>query len=113
MSTTDSDILSFVYHRRRIQYHIIDSELEGEPVSTQTAWMAKQPKKQPPGSTPPAAGANQPRRKPHKMIRIRLSLHRVAEQAAADLAQDPTQYINDALRERLERAGLWPPKPKE
>jgi hypothetical protein len=49
-------------------------------------------------------------RKPHKAVRIRIKLAEAAERVADDLAQDLTQYVNDALRERLQREGHWPPK---
>ncbi len=49
-------------------------------------------------------------RKPFKAARIRLSLAAVAEKRAEELAQDFTQYVNDALRMRLEAEGRWPMK---
>ncbi len=51
-------------------------------------------------------------RKPYRQARIRLTLAEVADAQAAILAQDFTQYLNDALRMRLEAEGVWPPKPK-
>jgi hypothetical protein len=50
-------------------------------------------------------------RKPFKPARIRASLADIATDRAAVLAQDFTQYVNDALRMRLEAEGLWPPPP--
>lgn len=47
----------------------------------------------------------------HKPIRVRGVLVPLASQHADELAQDLTQYVNDAIRERLERAGKWPPPP--
>ncbi len=47
-------------------------------------------------------------RKPAKMVRIRMPLVTIAEAAATALAQDLTQFVNDAVRERLERMGKWP-----
>ncbi len=52
-------------------------------------------------------------RKPYKQARIRISLANIAEERAAEMAQDFTQYVNDAVRMRLEAEGKWPPKPKE
>lgn len=50
-------------------------------------------------------------RRPFKPARIRQALAVVAEARAAELAQDFTQYVNDAVRLRLEAEGRWPPKP--
>jgi hypothetical protein len=66
------------------------------------------PKKQKPGATPPD---REQYRKPYKQARVRQKLADLAEQAADELAQDFTQFVNDAVRERLERLGKWPPKP--
>ena len=60
--------------------------------------MAK--KKTPPGQNPP--------RKPYKVARVRIVLATTAEAHAVELAQDFTQYVNDAVRMRLEQAGRWP-----
>lgn len=57
------------------------------------------------------SGGSEKYRKDHKMVRIRIRLAEAAEAAALLLEHDLTQYINDAVRERLERAGQWPPKP--
>ena len=48
-------------------------------------------------------------RKPAKAVRIRSALARIGEVRAEQLAQDFTQYVNDALRMRLEAEGCWPP----
>jgi hypothetical protein len=49
-------------------------------------------------------------RKPFKPARIRRVLADAAEARAEELAQDFTQYVNDAVRMRLEAEGKWPPK---
>ena len=49
-------------------------------------------------------------RKPFKPARIRAVLAEQAEAAALELAQDFTQYVNDAVRMRLEKEGRWPLK---
>jgi hypothetical protein len=64
------------------------------------------------GKKKPQAASGGEQRKPFKTARIRIALADVAERAADNLAQDFTQYVNDAVRMRLERDGLWPPKPK-
>ncbi len=51
-------------------------------------------------------------RKAVKPVRIRLSLAAAAQSRAEELAQDFTQYVNDALRMRLESEGRWPPPRK-
>lgn len=48
------------------------------------------------------------RHKPAKMVRIRPRLAAQAEILAARRDADVTQIVNDALRELLEREGLWP-----
>jgi len=48
-------------------------------------------------------------RKPFKPARVKGVLAEAAEARAAQLAQDFTQYVNDALRMRLEAEGCWPP----
>lgn len=56
---------------------------------------------------------NEEYRKRFKPARIRWSLAEPATTRAEQLAQDFTQYVNDAVRMRLEAEGLWPPpKPK-
>ena len=50
-------------------------------------------------------------RKQFKPVRIKMALAGPATAAANDLAQDFTQYVNDALRMRLQAEGRWPPKP--
>jgi hypothetical protein len=49
-------------------------------------------------------------RKPFRMIRVRIVLADAGEKRAQELAQDFTQYVNDALRMRLEAEGCWPPR---
>lgn len=49
-------------------------------------------------------------RKPFRNARIRMLLAEVAEARSLELAQDFTQYVNDAVRMRLEQEGWWPPK---
>jgi hypothetical protein len=52
----------------------------------------------------------------HRQQPFQLRLHRLLRQALADLAErnasDMTEEIRIAIRERLERAGMWPPPPK-
>jgi hypothetical protein len=57
---------------------------------------------------PPTASDGRAENKP---IRIRGVLIQAVEARAADLVQDATQYINDAVRMRLEAEGHWPPPP--
>ncbi len=52
------------------------------------------------------------RHKPGKMVRIRKVLAAPVEAAAADAALDATEWVNIAIREKLEREGRWPPKSK-
>jgi hypothetical protein len=59
----------------------------------------------------PASTSPEVYRKAVKPVRIRLSLALAAQSRAEDLAQDFTQYVNDALRMRLEAEGRWPMKP--
>lgn len=47
----------------------------------------------------------------NKPIRIRGVLIAAVEERAAELVQDATQYVNDAVRMRLEAEGKWPPPP--
>ncbi|WP_162658095.1 hypothetical protein [Tuwongella immobilis] len=49
------------------------------------------------------------RHKPRKMVGIRARLAARAAILANRLDHDLTQIVNDALREKLEREGLWPP----
>ena len=49
-------------------------------------------------------------RKPFRPARIKAVLAVAAELRAVELAQDFTQYVNDAVRMRLEQEGRWPPK---
>ena len=80
--------------------------LEGIAVVSQTAFMARSKK-------PKSDGIDREKyRKPSKAVRIRMVLALPAEQIAIERAQDLTQYVNDALREKLERDGRWPPMPK-
>lgn len=67
--------------------------------------MPRKPK-QPAGTPRP----NESYRKPNKMVRIRGPLIESVEKRVLDLAQDATQYVNDAVRMRLESDGVWPPK---
>ena len=64
-------------------------------------------KKNPPDTVPKDV------RKPYRAIRLREILALAAEQRAAILAQDLTQYANDAIRMRLESEGVWPPRKPE
>jgi hypothetical protein len=48
-----------------------------------------------------------------KMARIKARLVQQAELLGERLEHDFTQIVNDAVREKLERAGLWPPPDEE
>lgn len=48
-------------------------------------------------------------RKPHTPVRIRHVLAEAAKARSLALAQDLAQYVNDAVRMRLEAEGAWPP----
>lgn len=52
-------------------------------------------------------------RKAVKPARIRISIASAAVARAEELAQDFTQYVNDAVRMRLESEGKWPPPAKQ
>jgi len=47
-------------------------------------------------------------RKAARMVRVREPLAEAADDAAESLAQTTTQFVNDAIREKLERMGRWP-----
>lgn len=51
-------------------------------------------------------------RRQDKHIRIREIFIPLIQARAESLVQDLTQYINDAVRMRLEQEGHWPPPPK-
>ncbi len=68
-------------------------------MSGQTATMSKQKPK-----------PDESYRKTFKPARIRKALADAATERASELAQDFTQYVNDAVRMRLEAEGKWPPK---
>ena len=76
--------------------------LKGVVMNAQT--VAMPPKKK------PAAKSDESYRKTFKPARIRLALADAAKLRAEELAQDFTQYVNDAVRMRLEAEGKWPPK---
>ncbi|WP_162673093.1 hypothetical protein [Gemmata massiliana] len=63
--------------------------------------MAKAKNTQPEGDTPVPS------------IRIREQMHPAVLQACARLVMNPTEFVNQAVREKLEREGLWPPKAEE
>lgn len=56
--------------------------------------------------TPSASDRHKPG---SKMVRIRGPLAGPAEEQAIALAMDLTEWVNVAVREKLERDGLWPP----
>ncbi|MBA4187549.1 MAG: hypothetical protein C0467_05975 [Planctomycetaceae bacterium] len=68
-------------------------------------------KKKPEAEAVESENRSEESRKPFKPARIRAALAKAAEQRAAELAQDFTQYVNDSVRMRLESEGHWPPKP--
>lgn len=49
-------------------------------------------------------------RKSTRMARIRKRLAEQADALGKRLDKKFTEIVNDALREKLEREGLWPPK---
>lgn len=49
-------------------------------------------------------------RKSTRMARIRKRLAEQADLLGQRLDKKFTEVVNDALREKLEREGLWPPK---
>lgn len=48
-------------------------------------------------------------RKPARMVRVRQRLAKQGDVLAEKLDKDLTEIVNDALREYLQRAGVWPP----
>jgi len=77
--------------------------LEGFRVATQTVRMARS--KKPDASQPD----REKYRKPFTPVRIRNRLANAGKARAEELDQDFAQYVNDALRMRLESEGRWPP----
>ena len=63
-------------------------------------------KKKLPTETPSAPDRHKPG---SKMVRVRGPLAGPAEEQAVSLAMDLTEWVNVAVREKLERDGLWPP----
>ena len=61
--------------------------------------------------TAPADIDREKYRKSHKPIRIRGQFVPLAEESAAALGHDFTQWVNDAVRMRLASEGRWPPPP--
>lgn len=64
---------------------------------SQTVLMPKKPK------------VSTDRHKPFRWVRVRPVLADPAQKAADANAKKFTEYVNDALREKLERDGFWPP----
>lgn len=77
----------------------------------QTLFMADN--KKPKGAKKSGGKPDEAYRKTFKPARIRKSIAEVATARAEELAQDFTQYVNDAVRMRLEQEGKWPPKPSD
>lgn len=50
------------------------------------------------------------RHKPRRMAAVRKHFHGPAEKLAARLGCDMTELVNLAVRELLEKHGLWPPQ---
>jgi hypothetical protein len=46
-------------------------------------------------------------------IRLREPVHGPVRKACERLLMSPTEFVNQAVREKLEREGLWPPKAEE
>lgn len=72
---------------------------------------ATMPKKKTSTEQPAQSRTDESYRRRFKPARIRDSLATIATERAANLAQDFTQYVNDAVRMRLEAEGVWPPPP--
>lgn len=72
---------------------------------SQTTFMPRQKKTT--GNTPDT----EKYRKPFTPVRIRGRLASAGKARAEEMDQDFAQYVNDALRMRLEAEGRWPPKP--
>jgi hypothetical protein len=70
-------------------------------MAVQTPPMARKPERKPID--------REKYRKEFKQARIRGRLAAAAMARADALEQDFTQYVNDALRMRLEAEGFWPP----
>jgi hypothetical protein len=52
-------------------------------------------------------------RKPSKATRVKKRLADAAIPAMEQLALDFTDFVNEAVREKLEKMGFWPPKELE
>lgn len=61
------------------------------------------------GDGEPKSGGRSDRHKPSRMIRIRQVLAKQLDLIAERDAEDVTSLANRAVREFLERQGLWPP----
>lgn len=78
----------------------------------QTARMGKKKRQADSDSAAVGGSKAEASRKPFKPARVRIALAVIAEERAHELAQDFTQYVNDAIRMRLEAEGRWPPAAK-
>ena len=72
-------------------------------MATTLAPMAKKPE---------SGSKRNDRHKPAKLVRIKPRLAAQAEVLAERLESDFTKVVNDAIREKLEREGLWPESAK-
>lgn len=75
------------------------------------------PKKKPdadpkPTPTPPAAKDSVDLHRPRKMTAVREQFIAGVTELADRLGTDVTEIVNQAIREKLEREGLWPSKQK-
>lgn len=52
------------------------------------------------------------RHKPGRMARIRQGFAELATEAADEILIEFTEWVNMAVREKLEREGRWPRKPQ-
>lgn len=59
-----------------------------------------------------SGGRNQSRHKSKKMVRIRKAFADILDELGEETTDTPTQMVNEAVREWLERRGRWPPKPR-
>lgn len=61
---------------------------------------------------PPKKDRAVDRHKPGRMARIRQVLAEAATEAADAIVVEFTEWVNAAVREKLEREGRWPPPKK-
>lgn len=62
---------------------------------------------------PAGKPGRRPTRKPFKYVRVKEPAASLAEQAAKTRLGKLSQWVTEAVIEKLEREGRWPPKPAE